>query len=107
LQNHLNIEKGKIFIPNMTIESTLGHIELSGTHDSDQNIEYYLRVPLKTAFKAGWRKLFGCKKDSVSADQEDEIIEIDPKKRIRYVNLKIQGTVDDYKVSLGKKKRKR
>ena len=33
LQNHLDITKGKITIPTMTIESTLGHIELSGTHD--------------------------------------------------------------------------
>ena len=34
LQNSLAIKKGKIHIPSMTIESTLGHIELSGTHDS-------------------------------------------------------------------------
>lgn len=107
LQNSLNIEKGKIHIPNMTIESTLGHIELSGTHDSDQNIEYYVRVPWKTALKGGWRKLFGGKKKTIDENQEDEIVEVDPKKRIRYLNLKIKGTVDDYKVSLGKKKRKK
>lgn len=106
LQNSLNIEKGKIHIPNMTIESTLGHMELSGTHDSNQNIEYYLRIPLKTAMKAGWRKLFGRKKKTTDNDQEDEIVEVDPNKKIRYLNVKIKGTVDDYKVSLGKKKQK-
>jgi hypothetical protein len=106
LQNSLNIEKGKIHIPNMTIESTLGHMELSGTHDSNQNIEYYLRIPLKTAMKAGWRKLFGRKKKTTDNDQEDKIIEVDPNKRTRDLNVKIKGTVDDYKISLGKKKRK-
>lgn len=107
LQNHLDIKEGVIEIPNMTIESTLGHMELSGTHDSNQQIEYYARIPLKTAVKAGWRKIFGRKKDSVDINQEDEIIEKDPNKRIRYLNVKIKGTVDDYKVSLGKKKRKK
>lgn len=107
LQNHLNIDKGLIQIPNMTIESTLGHMEFSGTHDSNQQIEYYARIPLKTALKAGWRKLFGRKKDSVDIDQEDEIIEKDPNKRIRYLNVKIKGTTDDYTISLGKKKHKK
>jgi hypothetical protein len=108
LQNSLDIKKGKINIPSMTIESTLGHIELSGTHDKDQNIEYYLRIPWKTVRKAGWKKLFGRKKDTVTnPEQEDEIVEIDPNKRIRYLNLKIRGNINDYKVSLGKKKKKK
>lgn len=106
LQNSLQINKGKITIPAMNIESTLGHIELSGTHDKNQNIDYYLRIPWKTVRKASWQKLFGKKKDttSISTPQEDEIVEIDPTKKIKYLNLKIQGNIDDYKVSLGKKK---
>lgn len=107
LQNSLDIEKGKINIPAMTIESTLGHIELSGTHDSDQNIDYYIRIPWKTVRKAAWQKLFGSKKDSiVNPEQVDEIVEIDPSRKTRYLNLKVKGTIDDYKVSLGKKKGK-
>ncbi|WP_394746745.1 AsmA-like C-terminal region-containing protein [Spongiimicrobium salis] len=105
LQNSLNIEKGKINIPAMTIESTLGHMELSGTHDKDQNIDYYLRIPWKTVRKAAWHKLFGKKKNEVlSEEQEDEIVEVDPSKKIKYLNLKVRGNIDDYKVSLGKKK---
>ena len=107
LQNNLNIKNGTIHIPSMTIESSLGHMELSGSHDSDHNIDYYLRIPWKIALKSAWHKVFGRKNKTVSEDQEDEIIEVDPKKRIRYLNLKIRGTVDDYKISLGKKKRKR
>ncbi|WP_420574994.1 AsmA-like C-terminal region-containing protein [Kordia sp.] len=107
LQNSLNIDKGKIHIPSMTIESTLGHMELSGTHDSNQNIEYYLRVPWKTARKAAWHKIFGRKNRTISEDQEDEIVEVDPKRRTRYLNLKVKGTVNDYKISLGKKKKRK
>ncbi|WP_271782411.1 AsmA family protein [Aquimarina algiphila] len=107
LQNSLDIKKGKINIPSMTIESTLGHMELSGTHDNNQNIDYYLRIPLKTVRKAAWQKIFGNKKDAaINEEQEDEIVEIDPNKKIKYLNLKIKGNIDDYKVSLGKKKEK-
>ncbi len=106
LQNSLDIKKGKITIPAMKIESTLGHIELSGTHDNNQNIDYYIRIPWKTVKKASWQKLFGKKKDTtaITEEQEDEIVEIDPNKKIKYLNLKIKGNIDDYKVSLGKKK---
>lgn len=107
LQNSLDIKKGKINIPVMTIESTLGHMELSGTHDNNQNIDYYIRIPWKTVRKASWQKLFGNKKDAaINEEQEDEIVEVDPNKKIKYLNLKIIGNIDDYKVSLGKKKEK-
>ena len=107
LQNTIDIKKGRINIPSMTIESTLGHMELSGTHDSHQNIDYYVKVPWKTVRKAAWQKLFGRRKDtlaSLEVTQEDKIIEVDASKKTRYLNLKIQGNIDDYKISLGKKK---
>ncbi len=106
LQNSLAIEKGKINIPAMTIESSIGHMELSGTHDSDQNIDYYLRIPWKTVRQATWQKLFGSKKDTVvDQDQVDEIVEVDPNRKTKFLNLKIQGTIDDYTISLRKKKK--
>ncbi|WP_281540266.1 AsmA family protein [Maribacter aestuarii] len=106
LQNSLAIDKGKIHIPVMAIESTIGHMELSGTHDSDQNIDYFLRIPWKTVRKATMQKLFGSKKDSVpDEDKVDEIVEVDPNGKTKFLNLKIQGTIDDYKVSLGKKRK--
>lgn len=108
LQNSLDIQKGKINIPSMTIESTLGHMEFSGTHDSEQNIDYYVRIPWKTVRKATWQKLFKSKKDTlVNPEQEDAIVEVDTTKRTKYLNLKIKGNIDDYKVSLGKKKEKK
>jgi hypothetical protein len=108
LQNHLDITNGRISIPNMTIESTLGHLEISGSHDIDQNIEYYIKVPWKTVKKAAKYKLFARKnkdKDEVDEYQEDAIIAVDSTKKIRYLNLKILGTVSDFKISTGKEKK--
>jgi len=104
LQNHLDITEGRINIPDMTIESTLGHMELSGTQDMEHNIEYYIKIPWKTVKRAAVYKLFGNKKNKDSIPTDDKIIEVDPNKKVRYLNLKILGNVDDYKISLGKDK---
>ena len=104
LQNHLDIKKGTMVIPNMTIESTLGHMEISGSHDSEHNIDYQLRIPWKTIKKAAFRKLFGGKKE-VDSTKVEEIIKVDPKRKTRFLNIKVQGTVEDYKISLGKNKK--
>ncbi|MDG1295523.1 MAG: AsmA-like C-terminal region-containing protein, partial [Saprospiraceae bacterium] len=107
LQNSLGVNKGEISIPSMIIESTIGHIELSGKHDSAHNIDYYLRIPRKTVRQAAWSKLFRNKEDVVASNgQDSEIEEVDPNTKIKYLNLKIEGNLDDYKISLGKKKGK-
>ena len=107
LRNHLDITNGRITIPNMTIESTLGHMELSGTQDSDHNIEYYVRIPWKTVKQAARYKLFANKKNNGEAGdiEDDEIIELDPNKKVRYLNIKLHGNIDDFKVSLEKAKK--
>ena len=105
LQNHIDITNGKITIPNMTIESTLGHMELSGTQDVNHNIEYYIRIPWKTVKKAARYKLFSNKKNNGSTEEEDEIIELDPNKKVRYLNLKLHGNIDDFRVSMKKAKK--
>jgi hypothetical protein len=107
LKNHLDITKGRITIPNMTIESTLGHIELSGTQDMDHTMEYYLRIPWKTVKKAARYKLFSSKKNSGKSLEDDEIVEIDPNKKVRYLNLKLTGKLDDFEVSMEKAKKRK
>ena len=104
LKNHLDIANGQMTIPNMTIESTLGHMELSGTQGIDHNIEYFLRIPWKTIKQAARYKLFGDKKSTDDQTVDDEIIELDPNKKVRYLNLKIHGNVDDFKIGMGKAK---
>jgi hypothetical protein len=36
--------------------------------------------------------------------QEDEIVEVDPKRKVKFLNVQVKGSIDDYEVSLGKKK---
>jgi hypothetical protein len=102
LRNQLDMYNGVLSIPKMTINSTLGFIEISGKQDINLNMEYYLRVPLKLVTQVGMTKLFGKKEND--PDKEDEIQYRDDSKRIRFINLKITGTPENYKISLGKDK---
>ena len=106
LSNHIDIKNGVTTIPRMLINSSLGFIEISGKQDMNMNIEYYLSVPVKMIAIAGMNKLFGKKNTEIDPEQEDEIVSKDDSKKVRYVNVKISGTVDDYKITLGKDKNK-
>ena len=105
LENHIDLTNGLMTIPNMTIESTIGHFEFSGTQNTNGQIDYYVRVPWKLIGQSTRNKIFGNKKDNNTGN--DEIIEVDPNKRTRYLNLKMFGTIDDYKIRLGKDKKKK
>ncbi len=87
----------------MTIESTLGHMDISGTQDMSNEINYYVRIPMRAVMKATRNKIFGVKEND--AKTEDEIVERDSKKKIRYLNLNITGTIDDYNIKVGKDKK--
>jgi hypothetical protein len=53
----------------------------------------------------GFRSLFGGKnKDEIDPEQEDSIVYRDANKRVRFVNVNMKGTPDDYKISLAKDK---
>jgi hypothetical protein len=105
LQNHIDFNDGTINIPNMTINSSLGYMVVSGTQDVDYNMEYYIRVPLKLIASTGFKKLFGKGREEVDPEQEDDIEYADSNKKQRFVNVKIVGDAEDYSVSLGKDKR--
>ena len=105
LENHIDITNGLMTIPNMTIESTIGHFEFSGTQSMNDEIEYYIRIPWKIIGNSARQKIFGKKKTPDGETGDDEIIEVDPTKRIRYLNLKMTGTMDDYKIRPGKAKK--
>ena len=105
LQNHMDIKNGTLTIPNMTIESTIGHFELAGTQDMDFNMEYYIRVPWSIIKQGARYKMFGDKKTKDGETGDDQIIEVDPDRKTRYLNLKIKGNLDDYKITMGKVKK--
>lgn len=104
LRNQLEINQGVLSIPKMTINSSLGFVEISGKQDLNMNMEYYLRIPLKMVTQVGLSKLFGKHEDD--PEKEDEIQYRDESKRVRFVNLKLTGTPDHYTISLGKDKEK-
>ena len=106
LSNHIDITKGITSIPKMLINSSLGFIELSGKQDMDFNFEYYLRVPLKLITKAGMSKLLGKKMDDIDTEKEDEITTLDPNKKVRFINIKMSGNTNNYKITLAKEKKK-
>ena len=105
LNNHLDLVNGVMTIPKMTINSSLGHMEISGKQDLNGKMEYYLSIPWKMVTKAASSKLFGKKKDEVSENQTDEIQY--GKDKQRYVNVKITGDENGYKFKLGKPKKKK
>jgi hypothetical protein len=107
LSNEFIFRRGKITVPNMTINSTLGFIELSGEQDLDMNMTYYFRVPLKLVTQSAFQKLFKRKKEEVDLDKEDEIVYRDADKKIRYINLIYTATADSYKIALGRDKREK
>jgi hypothetical protein len=101
LRNTIDLKDGQLSIPSMNINSTLGYFEISGQQNTDLTMEYYLRIPIKVVTQAGFQKLFG-KKDQDNSGQVDEIEYRDENKRTRFVNIKIEGTPDEYRISLGK-----
>lgn len=106
LQNKLDLTNGTLTIPAMTINSSLGFIEIAGTQSLDLKMDYLIRVPLQLVTQVGFRALFGGKrKEEVDPDQEDAIQYRDESKRTRFLNIRITGTPDNYSFSLGKRKK--
>ncbi|OQP62447.1 hypothetical protein A3860_27525 [Niastella vici] len=105
LRNVLTFKDNTLNIPAMNINSSLGFLEFSGTQSLDLKMEYYVRIPLKMVTQVGFRMLFNKKKEEVDPDQVDAIEYRDKDKKVRFMNLMITGTPDDYKVHLGKPKK--
>jgi hypothetical protein len=105
LRNKLTFKDGALTIPNMNINSSLGFMEISGKQSLDMQMEYYLRIPMKMVTQVGFRMLFGKKQEEVDPDQVDAIEYRDKDKKVRFMNIKVTGTPDNYKVGLGKSKK--
>jgi hypothetical protein len=106
LSNTLILKNGKLSVPAMNINTSLGFIEISGSQDLQKNMEYFVRIPMKMVTEVGFQALFGKKRNPEDLDENqiDEIERRDPKKRTRFLNLKITGTPDNYTIGLGKNK---
>lgn len=104
LDNQFDFINGKLIIPSMDINSSIGHMLVEGSQDMNLEMEYYISVPWKMVTQTASSKLFKKKKEEVDTNQVDEIQYANENKKTRYVNIKVIGNPDDYKISLGKKK---
>jgi AsmA-like protein len=105
LRNTLTFKDNTLNIPAMNVNSSLGFMEIAGSQSLDMKMQYYVRIPLKMVTQVGFGMLFGKKREEVDPDQVDAIEYRDKDKRVRFMNLVISGTPDDYKVKLGKPKK--
>lgn len=105
LSNKMTLKNGVLDIPSMNINSSLGFMEISGKQSLDMNMEYYVRIPLKLVTSVGFKSLFGRKQEEVDPDQVDAIEYRDKDKKVRFMNIKVSGTPDKFKVGLGKAKK--
>lgn len=106
LRNKFEFKNNELQIPAMTINSSIGFIEVSGTQKlSNNEMDYLLRIPLSLVSQVGVNKLFGRNnRDEIPEDQMDEIVRREDQKRVRFVNVKIAGTSDNMKIGLAKRK---
>jgi hypothetical protein len=86
----------------MLINSSLGFMEVSGWQNLDMSMAYFVR------YRAAWsRRWHGASssaaknKAEIDPDQIDEIDIIGDSDKVRYLNIRITCTPDDYKVGLG------
>lgn len=106
LRNKLDLANGTLTIPAMTINSSLGFIEMEGKQSLDLKMDYLIRVPLQLVTQVGFQSLFGGKrKEEVNPDQEDAIQYRNEDRRARFINVRVSGTPDNFTFALGKRNR--
>ncbi|GMQ30897.1 AsmA-like C-terminal region-containing protein [Algoriphagus confluentis] len=104
LSNTFELKNGTLFIPKMDINSSLGFIELSGKQGLDLTMDYLISVPLGMVTQVGFRALFGGRnRNEIDPYQEDAIVSRAEDRRVRFVNLRMTGTPDNYDIKLGRK----
>jgi len=104
ITNTIKLNNGVVSIPRMEVNSTLGYLFFSGTHNFDSNLEYNFEVPFKLITRAAWSMLI--KRHRKEGAPEDEIQR--PTDKETLVSLRLVGNKDDgYDVKLGKGKGKR
>lgn len=95
LSNHFDFVNGELSIPSMIINSSLGHIVISGTQHLSGDMDYQLRIPWKMITSAAMSKLFMKNKK-----QKKSILEDVKNKKINYLDLKFVMDENGYNFSL-------
>lgn len=100
LKNTMILNNGKLLLPFMTINTTLGVINVMGFQSLNNDMEYDIQVPVKLVAGSTLNSLFSSKRGDDK--KQDQI-----KKRGRgrkYVTVHISGKDDKFKFKLGKKR---
>ncbi|MCC6699954.1 MAG: AsmA family protein [Fluviicola sp.] len=102
LKNTFTIDKGVMEIPKMSIESTLGYLEISGKQglSGAMDMEYEIGIPWKMIGNVAANKLFKRNK------QEQEEIQF-KEEDAKLVFVQVKGNLDDFDVQLIKKKKRK
>lgn len=93
LANTITIENEVINIPEMAINSSVLNLELKGTHDFENNIDYIVRLKLSDI-------LFSRRKAKPKKSEFDEHLAVVEKRDEHVIPVAISGTVDDPKISI-------
>lgn len=101
LSNTITMRNEVIDIPRMTINSSIGFMEIKGKqHMNDaMDMDYVIGIPWKMIGEVAGSKLFGRKKNE--PENNDEIIYRRENERLVYI--KMNGNPDNFKVSLTRK----
>lgn len=104
LKNEITFDKGTIFIPKMTINSSLGFMELSGNQKMNEtmDMDYEIGVPWKMIGNVAANKLF--KRNKKPTDENDDEIQFRQEKS-KFVYVTVKGGIDDFKVNVGRKRK--
>ena len=99
LSNTFTLKNSILNIPQMTINSNLGFMEISGDQriDGKMDMHYLIGVPWKMVGEVAAGKLFRKKKV-----EDPEVIQY-RQENSRFVYVKMTGDLEDYTVSLSKK----
>jgi len=109
LENTLQFKNGKLNIPKMQINSSIGYIKVQGQQNMNMDMLYEIQVPLSLVRQAGWHmvksKLQKSKKGAQTQELENaeqEIISSQNGLVKGYMTFSIVGNADDFDVRLGK-----
>ena len=89
LKNSIHIENRKMVIPEMEIKSSSADFTIRGTHSFNNEIDYYVSVPLINYQKR--------------ADREDRGVNRNNDTGEFYLHMQLVGTVEDFEINIDKK----
>ena len=101
LQNTLTLKKSVLKIPAMTINSSIGFMEIRGEQriDGNMDMDYTIGVPWKMITSVGSQKLFRRKEKDSESDDEIQYRQSNSK----FVYIRMTGDLENYKIGLAKK----